>query len=790
MRLFKINPKKSVYVKLLVRFIAIIMLLVISLSILLFNIYNSSEMENIKNYQINILTQISYSSMYMDTLAKNIAYSVLMSRNFNTYQSMNTSDSLVVTRILNYLNSLVIPNPCIYSIYLYNGHMESYISSKTGGEWDSKEFYDIDIVHKIENADSNSLPVLKPVPRRIALTNGLQGGQKEYKNVYTYILSDSVGAVEKTSNAVIVNIDADWLKELILKLDSTSQDNESNITVINNQGIIINSSEEDIFMQDISNRDEIKKILSSGISSGFFINKTDLNKQVISYSSSEDMSWKFVASVPHQVIFSSISKARDLTIGFSIIVLIIGIVFSIILSNQIYLPIRNLTQKIGSVLQNDDLRVRNVDEYEYLSDAFSQALEKIKYYENVKSDNMYLLKNEFLKKIILNSVDLCDEHTVDEAMRYTIKLDFEERLFLFLLKIDNYNQHIMKYNEENSALFGIAISEIAGELVGKYYTNEVVEMANDHMAVLMAIQDEKISNEDIYFVLAPVIKQIQDTVNNYLSISLSAIEGYIIEDHHFLSNLYHDTLNLSSYIFKYGHMCTLLPSVLDEVDTGRFMLPADKEKRLINALKLADFQQTKKAYDDIIVMLINYSYNDIYATIIYMAYAIYNSLNIAVEKSDLNISKIFDYFWSNIIQYETIFETNQAFEELFKKIIAELDSVNSNKSGDIVENMIRIIQEKYCDKNFYINEMADILGRSPAYLGKLFKEKTSKSVSEYIMDLRMEKVKYLLDTTTMNINNILEKSGIEKSNYFYTNFKKHFGISLSTYRQGISRKEI
>jgi len=32
------------------------------------------------------------------------------------------------------------------------------------------------------------------------------------------------------------------------------------------------------------------------------------------------------------------------------------------------------------------------------------------------------------------------------------------------------------------------------------------------------------------------------------------------------------------------------------------------------------------------------------------------------------------------------------------------------------------------------------------------------------------------------INEILEKCGIEKSNYFYTSFKKYFGVSLTEYR--------
>jgi len=36
----------------------------------------------------------------------------------------------------------------------------------------------------------------------------------------------------------------------------------------------------------------------------------------------------------------------------------------------------------------------------------------------------------------------------------------------------------------------------------------------------------------------------------------------------------------------------------------------------------------------------------------------------------------------------------------------------------------------------------------------------------------MEKVKYMLDNTNMSISDILDRVGLEKSNYFYNNIQK------------------
>ena len=47
----------------------------------------------------------------------------------------------------------------------------------------------------------------------------------------------------------------------------------------------------------------------------------------------------------------------------------------------------------------------------------------------------------------------------------------------------------------------------------------------------------------------------------------------------------------------------------------------------------------------------------------------------------------------------------------------------------------------------------------------------------------MDTLSYYLEHTSRSLSRILEKVGIEKNNYFYTQFKKHFGMSLGDYRK-------
>ena len=102
---------------------------------------------------------------------------------------------------------------------------------------------------------------------------------------------------------------------------------------------------------------------------------------------------------------------------------------------------------------------------------------------------------------------------------------------------------------------------------------------------------------------------------------------------------------------------------------------------------------------------------------------------------------------------------------------------------EIVEKIIDHINRDYSDPNLSIQTFADINNMSPVYLGRVFKKITAKSIAAYIIDVRMEKAKELITETNQPIKKITEKVGFTSNNYFYTVFKKYFGITPTEYRR-------
>jgi AraC-like DNA-binding protein len=98
-----------------------------------------------------------------------------------------------------------------------------------------------------------------------------------------------------------------------------------------------------------------------------------------------------------------------------------------------------------------------------------------------------------------------------------------------------------------------------------------------------------------------------------------------------------------------------------------------------------------------------------------------------------------------------------------------------------VRMVIRFI-EANGDRQLSLNEIAQSINVSPWHLCRLFKLGTGTSVNQYLLGLRMQKAKELLETTCLRVKEIMNQVGIRDESHFARTFKKLYGVSPSQYR--------
>ena len=162
-----------------------------------------------------------------------------------------------------------------------------------------------------------------------------------------------------------------------------------------------------------------------------------------------------------------------------------------------------------------------------------------------------------------------------------------------------------------------------------------------------------------------------------------------------------------------------------------------------------------------------------------------------------------------IIFIGNIINSDKKAIEINKKLGMVSDTAEMNfgyescsLTGEIIEEHIRILLEKYPDKepcnsladnikNYIISnlefdvgiqDIAEVFHYNTQYLGRFFKKITGQSINGFISNQRLERAAELLKNTDFSIIEISAVTGFNNVTYFNRLFKKKYGATPTEYR--------
>lgn len=142
---------------------------------------------------------------------------------------------------------------------------------------------------------------------------------------------------------------------------------------------------------------------------------------------------------------------------------------------------------------------------------------------------------------------------------------------------------------------------------------------------------------------------------------------------------------------------------------------------------------------------------------------------------DLNITSE-----NKIKQYEYLFRLLSYFD--FSTSPYTLNIEDSGKYQKYVSEIQQYIQSNY-SKTIKISELADILNVSRSHLYRVFKDSTGSSIEEYIVAVRMNAARSLLEDTDFSAASISTLIGYSHYSTFFRMFKMYTGITPLDYRR-------
>ena len=90
--------------------------------------------------------------------------------------------------------------------------------------------------------------------------------------------------------------------------------------------------------------------------------------------------------------------------------------------------------------------------------------------------------------------------------------------------------------------------------------------------------------------------------------------------------------------------------------------------------------------------------------------------------------------------------------------------------------------ERSFHRELSVDDLARDVNVSASYLSHLFKEEMGISLMQYLKSVRMRKAKELMETTFLNVKQIMNSVGVKDKCHFSRDFKKTYGITPAEYK--------
>lgn len=774
-QLFQMKEKKRdrsfytvLFLSLFIVSITSTLLLTISLAINFLSSISSSS----KNYNKQLLAQTNYTIDQIKENANWLSNSLLSDENVFAYLSLTSTNNSTVPVLASreiYKHLMVLPY--VDSIYLYNADLDLIYSSKTGYQQPLDSFADKKTMSRLQ--DKNFI-------------ENYQGTPVPTGNVLTYFLFDTHMTTD-AKDAIIINFKSSTLTDSIVSMKDLSNNTHSNFLLLDSDMNYLVSVLDNNISKDSEWLDSALKSLSKKEALKSSYVKVNGRQYFLTHTDKNVYGWNLFNLTPAKILFQDIIT----TILISFFIWIGGFIFILFLcrlfAKRLNEPVENFTKQLLEVHSGSNKRTEfRTKEFNTILSTVSSLQQNNKQLRSVQQKSRYSLTQSCLNSFVANRQSILASYDSQKLEHLNIRYLETDKLCMAIFKIDHYRTFLTKHTGDELWAIQFSVVNIMEELTSAQFKCNALSRNDDKFVLFISCASETdlVAFEDKLVLL---LQEIQKAIETYLHFTMTVSYSNVFHGLEKLPITYENTKRSLLLKMRYGHSAVIDPYMIDEVQTEPFQVSYKLNAQLLEQMTTGDFKKSWSTYEKLTQNLFYCDYDEITATMIHLIHNIYEQLS---EKYPM-LKDVFTEALKVVVAKLTQAEVSEDIQSLSYTFIETLCSAVQKLKEDpaqqnstlIAEKIAQMIEEQYPDSSLCLASIAETIGLSANYTGQIFKQHTQKSVSQYLLEVRMEKIAFYLQTTSLPISKILEKVGMEMNNYFYTRFKNYFGMSLSDYKQ-------
>ena len=771
LRLFNV---RNTFSRLIIASLVLILSLIVVLSVILF--------QSFMNTSLRAITASS-----QDRLGQNMAYMQFVREHVLSLGLQMMDEPLVrrvgfsedatpeeAFRLLGLWRNVIGTDNLIHSICLYNARTDVLMTSLGSSRFDN------DLEPRVreglrvfwENSGRNFVPVVtelrddygKPVKERLLSVFFMDR-----------MLDDSGNAEVMEGSALVLNLRVDFL---VRNMRPERSNDRTNFLILNSADQVIyetgTQGSPGTLFATVMPGDVARKADTAGSD----ILPMPGGRLLLVAAKDENAGWRYVSLARFSDLFEDMDRLRTTILFVCLAVFLLAFILSVLGAYNLYLPFDRLLSLVTGASSGNlspTSRQQRIGDAQILAGAFMDMLARTNELELTAKQVRPMLRKVHVRRILNGEGDPAGEGLVQWIPREGGSGAETEPacLFALVICIDGYRAFATADTASGNAnrrKMESAIAECVDPLGydrTDFEDGTMLLIGYHHAGEAWPEKPEML------------LRTLQASVHARLGWTISCTAGFPVDEIGRIADSCSSARERMKYRFVHGagylHVCTS-----ESVEPVFRTVSIERNKaRLLQAVRSRNAEQADMEIDKICMVLENSQYDYIRLMLNQVALDLVHAARHALdEETEMDANHLYD----GLNQRETLQQACDFLKRTSRELIDMLERKNSGKRTELVRDAVAYMERHYENPDLNLGGLADAFKLTPGYFGKLFAEETGKSVGEYLMSLRLDKARELLEKTRWNVQDIAVRVGFANVTYFITVFKRQHGCTPNQYR--------
>lgn len=587
--------------------------------------------------------------------------------------------------------------------------------------------------------------------------------------------------------AVLANMNETDLYKIISKNQKTTL---SSTFIISEDGVVISHKDKSKIGTNVENEPYLSSAFSSQ-GSGYDIIKIDGKDFYVFYTSSSYTKWRFVSLIPMVQMNKSFQVLSIMLLIVTAVMCLIAAALLFYFAKYSLFPmagvVGNLLQKMGNNNGTENNKLSNMTQN--IENWVSQIVINNQEMQEQLEGYVPIIKSRIIMDILTGN---CTEYErmLDNLTLLGIDL-YHGGYSAFVIDIQN-DDFLHTHTDGDVQQFFTALLNKTEELFNEETKGAAIHLNNHRVAALVSFEQTN-ANQNMMVVLS-ILPLLENFILDYNSISFTIGVGSVKDTIGDAYISYLEAEEALTYEIFFEKNTTISIEDINVPDENSFYQVTAMSNNVVSFLKKGDIDSVVQMIDEIYQDAVRKGFSPSMMHQLNMFFILQgiktlNEFDIDIENEKITKNALYDFG----ARYESIEEMKSAITNVFIGFHEMLNEKKANKSYsqqnvELINAVVEYIQQNYMKSDISLGMIASKYKISTSHLSKLFKETLDMNFIDYLIYVRLERAKELLENSSMKINQISEEVGYYNIPSFIRIFKKYTNQTPSEYRRKSSLK--